>query len=207
MREAFAAQLAELEKDILGRLDAAANTLATVAAAIRSPSPSRVASIADDASKLRGQTSAAHSELVAVAARQTPVAGDLRLVLALVDLAHHTALIANQFELISQQLSEVSPAPTNRASQAAALVRMSELASVQLRKAVSAFRHRDLASARELDRDDDALDRLNREICDSAISLGDAEHAREQASIMCLSPGRSSGSAITRSTSPNRPNS
>jgi len=34
---------------------------------------------------------------VAITACQTPVAGDLRLVLALLQLAHHERLIANQW--------------------------------------------------------------------------------------------------------------
>jgi phosphate transport system protein len=179
MPEAFVGQLAELEKDILARLDVAANTLATVAGAIRSPSRQRIAVLADDAVRLRAQTSATHGELITTTSRETPVASDLRLVLALIDLADHTVLIANQFDLISQQLADLDPTTMDRANRVDTLVRMSELGSAQLRKSVAAFRHRDLASARELDIDDDELDQLNREICGSAISLGDGEQERE----------------------------
>jgi len=51
------------------------------------------------------------------------------------------------------------------------LARMAGDASAQLRKATNAFRNRDLASARELDGDDDTLDALNLEIANAATRL------------------------------------
>ena len=45
---------------------------------------------------------------------------------------------------------------------------MCALASSQLQKAAIAFHTRDLASAQQLDRDDDTIDRLNREIFEAA---------------------------------------
>jgi phosphate transport system protein len=58
---------------------------------------------------------------------------------------------------------------------------MSEAASAQLRKAMSAFRNRDLASARELDRDDDTLDALNLDIANTVTRLEAASDQRELA--------------------------
>ena len=171
MRTAFTQQLERLERQIVDDLDAAANTLATIAAAVHDPTGYRTAAIADDASKLRASAKRVHADLVIVTARQTPVASDLRLVLAMIELAHHATLIANQFDLISQQLSEMAPSTPDRENIADRLVRMSELASAQLRKATLAFHTRDIAGARELDSDDDRLDQFNREICDTIARL------------------------------------
>ncbi len=171
MREAFAEQLAGLERDIVDALGGAADTLATVAAAVRDPSEHRVAAIADEARKLRAGASSMRADLVTVTARQTPVASDLRLVLAMIELAQHITLIANQFDLISQQLADVDPSAIDRDQTGERLVLMSGAASAQLRKATSAFRHRDLTSARELDRDDDTLDALNLEITNTVTRL------------------------------------
>jgi phosphate transport system protein len=167
MRTGFAEQLEELERQIVNDLRGAADALATIASAVHTLTEHRIASIADHASKLRARASQAHADLVTVTARQTPVASDLRLVLAMIDLAHHANLIANQFDLIAQQLAQVDPSTRDRENVAQTLVRMSELASTQLRKATNAFRTRDLASARDLDADDDSLDQLNLEICDT----------------------------------------
>ena len=168
MRQAFAAELAELERRMIDRLSAAANTLETIAGAVRDATAYRVATIAKDGRELRDYARGIHSGLVVIAARQTPVAADLRLVMALIEVAHHTVLIANQFELISEQLSGTDPAIKDRLEAAEKLSRMCALASGQLRKAATAFRTRDLAAALELDRDDEATDRLNREIFEAA---------------------------------------
>jgi phosphate transport system protein len=181
MRGGFVHQLAERERDIVGELEAAANTLATVAAAVRAPAQRRTATIAHDGRALKASATRVHVDLVNLTACQTPVAGDLRLVLAMIELAHHAALIANQFVLISQQLTAINPAAIDRADAADTLIRMSELASAQLRKAAGAFRTRDLAAARELDADDDILDRLNRDLCDRAVQLDVCAEERELA--------------------------
>jgi phosphate transport system protein len=143
VRRAFAEQLADLESQILACLTAAANTLTTIAAAVGDASARRTAAIAADAASLRATANTIHAELVVVAARQTPVASDLRLVMAMIELTHHAALIGNQFELISQQLAELDTSIIDRQCAPDKLVRMSELASAQLRTAVTAFRTRD----------------------------------------------------------------
>jgi phosphate transport system protein len=181
MRQAFAEQLAELERQLVGALGDAANALATVAAAVHDPSEHRVAAISGDARTLRAKASSAHSDLVTVTARQTPVASDLRLLLVMIEVAHHITLVANQFDLISQQLADINPATIDRERTGERLARMSEAASAQLRKAMSAFRNRDLASARELDRDDDTLDALNLDIANTVTRLEAASDQRELA--------------------------
>jgi phosphate transport system protein len=100
-----------------------------------------------------------------VTARQAPVAGDLRLVVALIQLAQHGALIANQFELIGQQLAGVNRGVVaNDTRTSENLSRMARLAGTQLADAVRAFTSRDLTLASEIDRADDAIDRLNRHV-------------------------------------------
>ena len=179
MRRAFAEQLAVLEREIVDALGDAANTLATVAAAARDPSEHRVAAIADEARKLRARASSVYADLVTVTARQTPVASDLRLILAMIELAQHITLIANQFELISQQLADIDPSAIDREHTGERLVRMAQIASAQLRKATSSFSDRDLSSARALDRDDDALDALNLETTDTVTHLDVSPDERE----------------------------
>jgi len=138
-------------------------------------------------------------------ARQTPVASDLRLVLAMVDLTHHTTLIANQFDLIRQELIDMDASTLDRENIAAMLVRMSELAGAQLRKASCPFHPRDLGCARELDFDDDRLDRLNREICDTVCRLEVRSDERELGLHQILIARSLERIVTTRRTSPSRP--
>jgi phosphate transport system protein len=118
---------------------------------------------------------------LAVTACQTPVAGDLRLVLALIQLAHHEGLIANQFELVSQQLVDVDAAVRDRQGTGEKLSCMATLAGSQLQSAAAAFAARDLTLAQQIDREDDAIDKLNREIFEATLALEDAPDERELA--------------------------
>jgi hypothetical protein len=61
MRVAFADQLAELEREIVGEVEAAANPLATVAAAVRAPAQRRTATIAHDGHALKAARPASTS--------------------------------------------------------------------------------------------------------------------------------------------------
>jgi phosphate transport system protein len=181
MREAFANQLAVLEHRLEDGLERAAGTLPEIADAIRVPSPANVQKLADEAKLLRQAGRSVDSELVIVTARQTPVAGDLRLVLALIEVAHHSMLIANQFDLISEQLINVDAADVDHDGTAAHLAAMTHLAGSQLSHAVRAFRSRDLGVALRIDVEDDEIDKLNREVFDAAVALEEAPEQHEQA--------------------------
>jgi phosphate transport system protein len=181
MREAFADQLAELEKRIENELDHAPVTLATIGSALAGDSDQHVALIAERAGELRDVSRSIDTDLVVVTARQAPVASDLRLVLALIQLAHHGTLIANQFELVSEQLAAIDPNVLDRQRTATKLAEMTKLAGEQLHNAVTAFASRDLARAKHIDRQDDAIDRLNREVFEVTLELDAAPEQRELA--------------------------
>jgi phosphate transport system protein len=181
MREAFEIQLAQLEQRIAGELEVAIVTLAEIADVVTDPGPDGPLAIAGNGRRLRDASRRADEELVILVARQAPVAGDLRLVLALMQLAHHQGLIANQFELISAQLAEADPGVLDRHGTGEKLSRMATLAGSQLASAADAFKHRDVVLARRLDRDDDAIDQLNREIFDATLELDGDPGRRELA--------------------------
>lgn len=181
MREIFANQLVELEHHLEDGLERAAVTLPQIADAIQAPTPEKVQKIADEAGRLRRAGRTVDSELVIVTARQAPVASDLRLVLALIEVAHHSILVANQFHLITEQLISIDPAAIDRGGTAAQVAAMTHLAGSQLCHAVRAFRSRDLAVALRIDVEDDEIDKLNREVFEAALALEDAPEEHELA--------------------------
>ena len=208
MREAFAARLAELERRIEDELERAAVLLADIADAIQAPSADKVQEIVDEAARVRQAGRGVDAELVIVTARQAPVASDLRLVLALIEVAHHSVLIANQFDLIGEQLTNFEPAAVDRSVTAAMLSAMTHLAGSQLLHAVSAFASRDLDRALRIDVEDDEIDKLNREVFEAAVALQDAPEQREPALrhvLVARSVERIADNAV--STSPSRPRS
>jgi hypothetical protein len=207
VRESFASQLVELEHHLEDGLERAAVTLPQIADAIQVPTPDKVQKIADEAGRLRRAGRTVDSELVIVTARQAPVASDLRLVLSLIEVAHHSILIANQFHLITEQLINVDPAAIDRGGTAAQLAAMTHLAGSQLCHAVRAFRSRDLAVPCG------SMSRMTRST--SSTAKCSKQHSRSKTRPRntswrcgtCSSYEASSGSQITPSTSLNRPRS
>lgn len=181
MRNAFAAQLAGIERRIEDALERAAAMLASIAAAVQFPAAEKAHEIADEASRLRQAGRSVDAELVIVIARETPVASDLRLVLALIEVAHHSTLIANQFDLITEQLQDIDADAVNRTATAANLSAMTHLAGSQLLHAVTAFATRDLALAQRIDVEDDEIDQLNRDVFEATLALEDVPGRRESA--------------------------
>jgi phosphate transport system protein len=181
MRETFDSDLAVLEKQVHAQLKRASATLETIADAVTVPSATRLAMITPDVLGMRRASYAADAELVLMTARQAPVASDLRLVLALIQLAQHVGLIANQFELITIQLQDVNPDMFDRQGTGEKCAEMAKLAGAILQRASIAFVARDLEVARAVDRDDDAIDQLNRRIFEATLALDGDFDERELA--------------------------
>jgi phosphate transport system protein len=174
MREAFATELAEIERRLIEEFSEAVRALSDVSAVVMDPGVERLQAIAQRAQAMRVASRSADADLVVVTARQAPVAGDLRLVLSLIQLARHAMLIAHQFELISDQIAEIEPGVSGGRGTAEQLCEMSTLAAGQLSGAIDAFGARDADAGRQLDRDDNELDRLNRAVFDVTLEVDDA---------------------------------
>jgi hypothetical protein len=89
MREDFAAQLIALETRLLWELRAVVDLLDQVSDAVATPSGEQTCGrMRTAAASLREVSRQVDAELLTVAARQAPVASDLRVVLALLQLGH-----------------------------------------------------------------------------------------------------------------------
>jgi phosphate transport system protein len=173
----FTGQLAELESRIDSELRDAASTLAEIADAVLDPTIDRCEAVARSGRRLKSVSRRIDADLVAITARQAPVAGDLRRVLAMIEVAQHASLIGNQFVLISEQLSGTDGWACARRATTEKLVAMASLARSQLEDAAFALKHHDLATATKLDREDDGLDALNREVFSAAYEgVEDRDH-------------------------------
>jgi phosphate transport system protein len=181
VRARFADELAEIERGLERELLGVGPVLELIAAAIADRSDPGGREIAEAAQRLRAVARAVEAQLIELCARQAPVAGDLRLVLALMQLAQHGSLIANQFELIAEQLAELDPDGQDAQLTARQLSLMTELAGQQVRHATQAFAARDPESAAELERQDDALDHINRQVFDATQDLDVGARERELA--------------------------
>jgi phosphate transport system protein len=181
MREVFADELLMIEQRLRRAFGAVGGGLEAIVDTLLDPAGHDTQPLIAAARDLRATSRQVDERLVSVAARQAPVAEDLRLVLSLIGLAQHASLIANQFDLIGQQLDERDPDAGDPQHTAGQLSLMSELAGRQVQHAVRAFIARDVTSATELQREDDALDRINRQVFEATYALDGDPAERELA--------------------------
>ncbi len=181
MRDLFQEELAGIEQSIVGDLELAAATLAVIARVVADTSTPTPSSIEASAQVLKEGARNADTRILTTMALQAPVAGDLRLTMGLMHIAHHQSLIANQFILITAQLMETDPDVPAVPQMSASLVRMAKLAAAELVKATRALTARDADLAREVGRDDDLVDQLNREVFAATVYTGGGELERDVA--------------------------
>jgi phosphate transport system protein len=119
-------------------------------------------------------------------ALQAPVAGDLRVLAALLHVIKHVERMGDQCVNIAKVVPLSGHEPPVRSEVIAKLVQMGQLARSEAVQSKAAFQTRDVDLARDLVRQDQQINRLNREIFQMAIAVGDDPDTREWAMHMVL---------------------
>ena len=127
-----------------------------------------------------------HQGALSLLARQAPVAGDLRVVAAVLHIIRCVERMGDQCANIAKlvQLSGDEAPKDDRILDT--IERMGELARSQASQAKDAFATRNGALAYELVRLDGEIDRLNRDIINRAVDIGNDLEVREWAMFMIL---------------------
>lgn len=141
--------------------------------------------IADD-DVIDGRYLEVHQGILSLVARQAPVATDLRLVAALLHVIKHVERMGDQCVNIAKLVPLAGQNPPADPEMLDNLRRMGDQAGRQVVQARQAFERRDVALALDLVRQDDEIDRLNRECFHLALRLGDEQDRREWAMHMML---------------------
>jgi len=121
---------------------------------------------------------AIESQVQLVLARQTPVATDLRLVLALLHSAIHVERMGDQCVTIAK-LTKLSAHLETKRDVMESLVDMGERCVEMVRVALDAFAARDIANARRIHELDELVDRANRQVFDEVLGYIDDAAALE----------------------------
>ena len=124
--------------------------------------------------------------ILAMLARQAPVAGDLRIVAALLHISRCTERMSNQCVTIAK-LVPLSGHESPKDKQVVdAIQRMGEVARSLVSQAEEAFADRNVAVAQDTVRQDIVINRLNREVFGRAVEIGEDFELREWAMFMVL---------------------
>ena len=141
--------------------------------------------IADD-DRVDGRYLEVHQGILSLLALQAPVAGDLRLVAALLHMIKHIERMGDQCVNIAKLIPLSGHEPPVRSEVLQALARMGACARSEVAQSKAAFAGREVGLAEDLVRQDREINRLNREIFRMAIEIGDDPDTREWAMHMVL---------------------
>jgi len=141
--------------------------------------------IADD-DRIDGRYLELHQSVLSLLALQAPVATDLRLIAALLHTVKHFERMGDQCVTIAKLVPVSGTDPPVIDEIVERIARMGRQAVSQVRQAKVAFELRDAELAEDLVRQDDEIDRLNRECFRIALEGGDDRDAREWAMTMLL---------------------
>src|SRR5919109_1053856 len=139
-----------------------------------------------DDDRLDGRYLEVHQGILSLLALQAPVAGDLRLVAALLHLIKHIERMGHQCVTIAKLIPLSGHEPPVRAEMLDRILRMGRAARSEVVQARAAFQARDVALAEDLARQDREINRLNREVFQLAIDIGEDLDTREWAMHMTI---------------------
>ena len=127
-----------------------------------------------------------HQSILTLLATQAPVATDLRLIAALLHLMKAIERMGDQCVNIAKVIPIAGHQPPADERIVNDVVTMGRQVKTQLSQAKRAFAERDVEMARDLVRQDDLVDNLNKEIFRIALEIGDDHDRREWAMTMIL---------------------
>jgi phosphate transport system protein len=185
-RQRFHDELTRLEAAALGGLDLVVEQLDRVMEALEHQDVELAAIVIHDDDRLDGRYLEVHQGILSLLALQAPVAGDLRVVAALLHVIKAMERMGDQCVNIAKLIPLSGHEPPVRAEILDRLLRMGRAARSETCQAKSAFETRDAARAEDLVRQDRDINRLNREIFQTAIEVGDDADIREWAMHMVM---------------------
>jgi phosphate transport system protein len=185
-RVQYQEELESLEKRALEGLDMVVAALdRTIEAAEHADVELAGLVIADD-DRIDGRYLEIHQELITLLATQSPVATDLRLISALLHVMHSIERMGDQCVNIAKLIPLSGHEPPTDEEMLKRILMMGKQCRTLTNQAKRAFEGRDVEMARDLVRQDDVVDNLNREVFQIALEIGDDADTREWGMTMLL---------------------
>jgi phosphate transport system protein len=182
----FQDELRQLEDQALGALDMVLTAMDRTLEAYEHQDIELASMVVADDDRIDGRYLEVHQGLLSLLALQAPVAGDLRVVAALLHVIRSAERMGDQCVNISKLLPIVGhEAPVDEEIRTR-ILKMGTLARSEVAQAKQAFLLRDIDLAQDLVRQDETVNRLNRECFQRAVEIGGDVDRREWAMTMLL---------------------
>jgi phosphate transport system protein len=185
-RHAFRESLKELEKQTLSGLELVTGQLDRALWAAADKDMELASLVIADDDRIDGRYLEVHQGVLSLLARQAPVAGDLRIVAALLHIIRCMERMGDQCVNIAKLVPLTGYESPTDEQILVAIEQMGKAARQQVECCRKAFADRDVELARRLAADDQEVNRLNREIFRRAVEIGDDPELREWAMLMIL---------------------
>ena len=185
-RTEYQEELTTLENSALGGLDLVGDALARTLEAIEHQDIELAQMVVADDDRIDGRYLEVHQSLIALLATQSPVATDLRLIASLLHVLKNIERMGDQCVNICKVIPLSGNEPPADEEMVKMILTMGRQSRTLIVQAKRAFLERDIEQARDLVRQDDVVDNLNRECFNHALQIGDDADRREWAMTMLL---------------------
>jgi phosphate transport system protein len=185
-RHQFREDLLELEQQTLGGLDMVTQQLDRALESVSYQDIELAGIVVADDDRIDGRYLEVHQGILSLLARQAPVAGDLRIVAALLHTLRCMERMGDQCVNIAKLVPLSGYEAPKDKDILDAIERMGQLARQEVAEARDAFATRNVDLARDLVNQDREINRLNRVIFRRAVEVGDNLDLREWAMYMIL---------------------
>jgi phosphate transport system protein len=185
-RHQFRESLKELERETLGGLEMVIEQLDRALESVSHQDVELAGMVITDDERIDRRYMEIHQGVLSLLARQAPVAGDLRIVAALLHIIRCVERIGDQCANIAKLVRLSGYEAPKDEGILDAIERMGRLARSQASQAKEAFATRNVALAQALVGLDGEIERLNRAIFNRAVDIGGDLGVREWAMFMIL---------------------
>ncbi len=185
-RHQFREDLRELEEQVLGGLDLVTQQLDRALESVNYQDVELATIVIGNDHRIHGRYLEVHQGILSLLARQAPVAGDLRIVAALLHVIRCIERMGDQCVNIAKLVPLSGYESPKDKDLLDAIERMGRCARSQISDAKEALRSRNVGLAQDLARQDAEINRLNRAIFKRAVEIGDDADVREWGMFMIL---------------------
>jgi phosphate transport system protein len=185
-RTHFQQELKELERQALGGLDMVVTALDRALETVQHQDVELASLVITDDDRIDGRYLEVHQGVLSLLALQAPVASDLRVVAAILHVIKHIERMGDQCVNMAKLVPLAGHEPPADERVLDIIQRMGAQARQQVVHSKEAFASRDVGLAQDLVRQDDEIDRLNRDLFKLALVVGDDPDTREWAMHMLL---------------------
>ena len=186
VRVHYQVELEQLERSALGGLDLVVAALDRTMEAVEHQDVELAQLVIADDDKIDGRYLEVHQSLITLLATQSPVATDLRLISALLHVLKNVERMGDQCVNVCKLIPLAGHEPPADPEMLRRILMMGKQVRTEINQAERAFESRDADMARDLVRQDDVVDSLNKECFHLALEIGDDADRREWAMTMLL---------------------